>query len=452
MERSGGAGRVRCPSVRSWPVWTLPPRVLWPVLLVELCAVALVGSQVVGLAVVEADLMRAGVLVVIGVIHTEVSFGFERLRRRIVDGNYVDLSSVWTFSAAVLLPAPLAAAVAVLVVGHLWLRAWRPQTPLFKFSFNLSAIVLACLAASAVMAAVAGGPVPLAGESSRFVAVLLAILAYTTVNSCLVAGAIALTSARPDASTVFASWNENLLELATLCLGALVALVFIVNPWLLGLVLPPLLVLQRSVLVSQLEEKASTDGKTGLLNAAAWHNQAERELRRAERRAGPRAVLVVDLDHFKDVNDRHGHLAGDEVLAAVARALRGEVRDRDLVGRFGGEEFVVLLGAMGSDEEGPAELAAVAERIRSRIASLRVQMSTPDGPLTIGGLSASVGAALYPDHGRDVRSLLQVADTALYVAKRSGRNLVRMGTPAPAALPPAAVQVPSQAGEPTTSH
>jgi diguanylate cyclase (GGDEF)-like protein len=163
-------------------------------------------------------------------------------------------------------------------------------------------------------------------------------------------------------------------------------------------------------------------------------------------------VLVIDLDHFKAVNDRHGHLAGDEVLAAVADALRGEVRERDLVGRFGGEEFVVLLGPLGPEEEGATELAAVAERIRSRIAALRVQMPTPDGPLTVGGLSASVGAALYPEHGRDVRSLLHVADTALYAAKRAGRNVVRMGTQLPAALPPAAVQVQVQAGEPTTSH
>jgi diguanylate cyclase (GGDEF)-like protein len=439
----GQAGRAGAPSpwaVRSWPVWGLPTRVLWPVLLVEMCAVGLVASQVVGLTLTRDHLVSAAMLAVLGALHTEVSFGLERVRRRIVDGNYVDLASVWTFSAAILLPAPLAAAVAVVVVGHLWFRAWRRQTPLFKFSFNLAAVVLACLAASAVMAAVAGGPVPAADGDARLVAIVLAVLAYTTVNSCLVAGAIALATARPDPTTVFASWNENLLELATLCLGAIVALTFVVNPLLLVLVLPPLLVLQRSVLVSQLEEKASTDGKTGLLNAAAWHTQAERELRRAERRAAPRAVLVVDLDHFKHVNDRHGHLAGDEVLAAVADALRAEVRDRDLVGRFGGEEFVVLLGTLGDPQDGAAELTAVAERIRGRIAALRVEMPTADGPLTVAGLSASVGAALYPDHGRDVRTLLQVADTALYAAKRAGRNVVRMGMhlPAPATGSPRA--------------
>src|SRR6185312_8514453 len=96
------------------------------------------------------------------------------------------------------------------------------------------------------------------------------------------------------------------------------------------------------------------DGKTGLLNAAAWHAQAERALRRASRHDGAKGVLVLDLDHFKSVNDTYGHLAGDQVLAAVAAALRTEVRDRDLVGRFGGEEFVILL--IGRREGGETDL------------------------------------------------------------------------------------------------
>jgi predicted signal transduction protein with EAL and GGDEF domain len=139
--------------------------------------------------------------------------------------------------------------------------------------------------------------------------------------------------------------DENLLEIATLCVGALVAAVMVVNPWLVLLSVPPLLVLQRAVSVRHLERVASIDAKTGLLNSAAWHARAERAVTRSGRRPGSAAVLVLDLDHFKDVNDTYGHLAGDEVLAAVADALQAEVRDGDLVGRFGGEEFVILLAA-----------------------------------------------------------------------------------------------------------
>ena len=106
------------------------------------------------------------------------------------------------------------------------------------------------------------------------------------------------------------------------------------------------------MLVRQLEEDASTDGKTGLLNAAAWQDKAGRAVLRSERGDRPATVLVLDLDHFKLVNDRFGHLVGDQVLAAVAASVRDEVRDEDIVGRFGGEEFVVLL--QGRRRRGPA--------------------------------------------------------------------------------------------------
>ncbi len=415
-------------NVRDWAVWALPAHVLGPVLLVEATAVCLVVLQFVALGPELAwSVAPALALVALGVLHTEIALGVERVRRRASDGNYVDLTSVWTFAGAVLLPAPHAAVVAVLISGHLWFRAWRLRKPLFRHAFTTSTIALSCLAAAGVMQSVTGGPLTVVEGhgGQQLVGLVLAILVYTTVNSCLVAGAIAVSSPRFEPSKVFASWEENVLEIATLCLGALAAVAMVINPLLVVFILPPLLVLHRAVLVRHLEQAASTDGKTGLLNAAAWHTQAERELRRAERREGPRAVLVIDLDDFKDVNDNHGHLAGDQVLAAVADALRGEVRGRDLVGRFGGEEFVVLIGGLGGP--GATELEAVAERVRVRIATLRVEIPTPDGPLTVAGLSASVGGALYPGDGRDLRTLLHVADTALYAAKRAGRNAVRLG-------------------------
>lgn len=428
----------RSKDVRRWALWSLPGHVLVPVLLVECTALALIVLQFASHGSSDLrDFRLAALIAVFGIVHTEISLGVERVRRRVSDGNYVDLTSVWTFAGAVLLTAPQAGVVAAIISGHLWWRAWRLRTPLFRHVFTTATIVLSCLAASGVMSSIAGGGLGAADDGNlRLAALVLAVLVYTTVNSCLVAGAIAVSSAQFDPAKVFASWEENVLEIGTLSLGALTAVVLVINPWLVLFVLPPLLVLHRAVLVRQLEEAASTDGKTGLLNAAAWHTQAERELRRAERRAGPRAVLVVDLDHFKAVNDTHGHLAGDQVLAAVADALRSEVRDRDLVGRFGGEEFVVLLGALDEPGGDGPGLEAVAERIRKRIASLRVEMPTADGPLTVAGLSASVGGSLFPGDGRDLRTLLHVADTALYAAKRSGRNAVRWGVQHPGQADP----------------
>jgi diguanylate cyclase (GGDEF)-like protein len=421
-----------------WAIWSTPPRVMLPVLLVEVTTLALVLVSVRGSEFDLSGLLLAAMLCAFGLVHTEIAVRVERVRRRVSVTAHVDLSSVWTFAGALLLPPALAAVVAVVVFTHLWWRSWRPRVAVYRHVFSTATIVLACLAVSGVMAAdIGGGGIDL-------LSVGLALLVYTTVNSALIAGAIAVSSAQPDLSTALGRWDDNMLEIATLSLGALTAVALTVNPFLVLFVFPPLLVLHRAVLVRHLEEAASTDGKTGLLNAAAWMVQAERALRKSVRRGSPCGVLVLDLDHFKLVNDTHGHIAGDHVLAAVADTLRTEVRERDLVGRFGGEEFVVLLGDLG--DAGVGELEAVAERIRHRVAGLRVEIPTPDGPLTVSGLSVSIGCAASPAEDVELRSVLQVADTALYAAKRAGRNLVRLGRALPAPSPTASGAPPAAAG------
>jgi diguanylate cyclase (GGDEF)-like protein len=216
-------------------------------------------------------------------------------------------------------------------------------------------------------------------------------------------------------SKAFGGWDENVLEIATLCLGALVAVAYSINPCIVAFALPPLLVLHRAVLVHYLKEAADLDGKTGLLNAAAWHTQAERALSRKNRGAGPRGVLVLDLDHFKAVNDTHGHLAGDEVLAAVADTLRSEVRDRDLVARFGGEEFVVILENASRDDA-----LSVAEDVRTAFVKQRVETMNGEPIRT----TVSAGCATLEAWEVEGSHLLERADVALAMAKQAGRNQV----------------------------
>jgi diguanylate cyclase (GGDEF)-like protein len=369
---------------------------------------------------------------VLGVLHTEIAVGLERLRRQVADTPHGDLSSVWTFAGAILLPPAMASIVVVVIFTHQWFRVWRGiRVPAYRHTFSTATVVLACHAAAAVLAYSGGAGLTGLGGPRELVDVSMAVLAYATVNTGLVAAAIALSASlpRPSPAQLIGHWDDNMLELATLCLGALAAFALNINPWLVPLVLAPLLVLHRAVLVRQLEEVASTDSKTGLLNAAAWHTRAAKALRRVQRGRGNAAVLILDLDHFKSVNDDHGHLAGDEVLSAVAAALRAEVREHDLVGRFGGEEFVVLLPDLGREPDAAAELYAIAERIRHRISTLSVLVSTPNGALTIAGLSVSVGGAAFPDHGSGLEHVLEAADAALYAAKRDGRNAVRIATP-----------------------
>jgi diguanylate cyclase (GGDEF)-like protein len=189
--------------------------------------------------------------------------------------------------------------------------------------------------------------------------------------------------------------------------------------------------------VGGLANAARTDALTGLLNRRGFEEAFELELERARRGGRKLSVVIGDLDHFKQVNDRHGHLAGDSVLVAVAAGLRAEVRDQDLVGRFGGEEFIVLLAGVdvadvGTDGSEGANVLAIAERMRAGVAALRVEIPTPDGPLQITGLTASIGAAIHPRHGADVGALVHAADAALYAAKRAGRNTVRLAASAAA--------------------
>jgi diguanylate cyclase (GGDEF)-like protein len=386
-------------------------------LAVEFAAVALVVVRTGDAAPSEAVVASALVLAAFGIVHAELAVGVERLRLLVTRPAHVGLTSVWTFAAALRLPPALAAAVAVVVQAYVWLRAGDARAALYKHLFTTGSVVLACGVAHAVVVACGG---------LGAVTIPAALIAYTAVNSLLIAAVVALTTSAPrDPKALFGDVDDNALELATLTIGALVALVLGINPVLVAFVLPPLLVLHRAVLVGQLEEAAATDEKTGLLNAHTWGARAEHQLRRAGRACVPHAVLVLDLDFFKAVNDEYGHLAGDQVLVAVADALRAEVRERDLVGRFGGEEFVILLVGQAGGRE--TDLGTIAERIRERVATLAVDITTTAGTERITALSVSVGGALHPGGSADLGGLLRIADTALYSAKRAGRNRVRMG-------------------------
>jgi diguanylate cyclase (GGDEF)-like protein len=428
LGRSDGANRYR--------FWSLPARVKIPVLVVEAVVVGALAAGI-GAAFVHGTrpaaewVWLALALVVAGVASTEASLGVERKRRQSDDHPHLDLSSVWTFAGAVLLVGPLAALVAMAIYLHIYLRVWRRnKVPLHRVLFSTATILLAVQAAAAVTDRI--GNDLLFHSVAGVLAVVAAMVVYMLVNLALVVLVIVVSGPSRRLATVrqaIGPFDDVALEFATLAMGALVAAAAdTFGPPYVLLGLPPLIVLHRTRLVRQLEEDASTDGKTGLLTAAAWQEKAGRAVLRSERGEQPTSVLVLDLDHFKLVNDRFGHLVGDQVLAAVAASVRDEVRDEDLVGRFGGEEFVVLL--QGAEREDPRSGArAVAERIRERIAALRVAVAGPHETVVVEGLTVSIGGATAPRDGNDLAALLEIADAAMYEAKRAGRNLVRMGLP-----------------------
>lgn len=164
-------------------------------------------------------------------------------------------------------------------------------------------------------------------------------------------------------------------------------------------------------LETELRRRAAYDARTGLLNAEMFDNLAGQAVARAKRAGTTAAVLLVDLDHFKAVNDTLGHLAGNELLAAAAARLAGAVRESDTPARYGGDEFAVLMENLA----GPAELAALAGRI---VQAFSAPVTLATGQITI---TVSVGAATTA-HGADLAELVDHADLALYAAKDAGRD------------------------------
>lgn len=168
---------------------------------------------------------------------------------------------------------------------------------------------------------------------------------------------------------------------------------------------------------TRLERLAITDYLTGLYNIRYFYHRLDEEFSRARRYNFPLSCLMIDLDHFKDINDRYGHRAGDSVLREVARLMKSHTRKSDVLARYGGEEFIMLLPE--THEKGAI---AKAEQLRSSISKLRFKSLTNGRAVTV-----SIGVATYPDVTvNDTDDLITYADNALYKAKTSGRNRVEV--------------------------
>jgi diguanylate cyclase (GGDEF)-like protein len=174
--------------------------------------------------------------------------------------------------------------------------------------------------------------------------------------------------------------------------------------------------IENTRLFKEIQWLAITDPLTGLYNRRGFFELGQREVERFRRFDRPFSAIMIDLDHFKQVNDTFGHAAGDLVLIELANRLRSKIRDIDVLGRYGGEEIVVILPE--TDLQGAALLA---ERLRAHIESAPIV--TDRGPITI---TISAGVAEYKPTTPDLASLLDRADSAMYIAKQSGRNQVRL--------------------------
>lgn len=318
--------------------------------------------------------------------------------------------SVWAFAVVLAIHPVWLLIVVPITYAHVYWRGLRP--PVWKWVGSAAFVALAALAASEALR-LDPTVVSIDADRQALIPLLVSILAFLIVESVLF-GAVA-TINHPEQEVwlraTLSAPTFYLTEFGLLCVGALSVLVLSHSPWLGLFFVPVFGFVQQAVVFEPLRIEATTDTKTGLLRYEAWRSLSALERERMEREGSPWAVLFVDLDHFGEYNETHGHLGGDEALVRTADVLRQNIRKPDLVCRFGGEEFAVLLV-----EASRTEAERVAERLRMAIGA----MSGP--PLTV---SVGVAAADSSTNGPiELAEALAWADRALYDAKRSGRNTV----------------------------
>jgi len=402
---------------RRWPLWASPPLLACWVLAVVAVAGVVAAA---GLAKTAVNATQVGTWLVFtgcGAVCVEAV-------RRVGEpaGVAKDLLSAWTLPVALLLPPVYSLLIPLPLMLLSQLRVRRGL--MHRWVYSVAAIGLANWGVSTAF----HHAVP--GDASRFLGtpgvdrtMVLAVALGCAVGGCvvnvlLIGVAVRLASPETSWRELIVDREQRVLDVGEICLGVAVAGCWVVTPALAMTMLVPVLLVQRSLTHAQLRAAARTDAKTGLLNAKAWQEEAEREIVRADREGHSVAILIADLDHFRRINEAHGHLAGDVALVAAVAALSGGLRPYDLLGRFGGEEFTAVLPRTGR-----AEAGLIAERLCRAVAS---------APIVIDGeavtLSVSIGVAVLGEHGRDLTDLLATADHALYSAKRCGRNQVAIAT------------------------
>jgi diguanylate cyclase (GGDEF)-like protein len=373
-----------------------------------------------------------GALAVLGVVQAECSRKIERARRIVDDrAPHINLTSAWTFAGVLLIPPELTAALVAVLYAHLARRSWRhlSVTPTYRTVSNGCRATLCCYASYQVLTWSGVGDIHVALQRgwASVGGIASAILIYF-----LIAAAIAIPGLKPadhTLSELFGGWVDNLLEVLTLLTAVVVALILVTPlPWAVVAVVGLLVFAHYAVLDRQLAQLGETDHTTGLANSKGWHRLAIATLDQAQHDHRIGALLMIKVDDFNDLSNGYRRLAGDSVLAAIAKTVSANVGDHDVIGRLTGAEFVALLRDTTQDQA-----MQVAERIRTEVAWLRVPVLTVhERTEVIVGMSVSIGVAPYPELGVAIHKLLTAADTALDLAKHYGgrRNQVRLATSA----------------------
>ena len=406
-------------AVSGWPIWSLPR---W--LSVFVLTVIAVDGAAIGIAA-SVTTVTGHDLILFILLLACTACAIELSRKAGEQGGMIkDVQGVWELPVAILLP-PLFALIAPIV--RVALTQWRVRrAPTYRRVFSGASLGLSYGAASVTFHGLSGLMPASAGWALGHgmvwtLLVTLSVLVKSVLNKAMIMTAVKGTDPAASIRTELFSGEPLYNDTAEICISVLVTYAVAGNPILAPVALPVVTLLQRSLRHVQLVNDARADSKTGLLNAATWERESTAEVARAIRTRTPLAVAMLDIDRFKAINDTYGHMVGDEVIKEIAHTLNDLLRDYDRAGRFGGEEFALLL-----PQTRAVDAFRIAERVRAKIAGLSIIAPGASGGERVH-VTVSIGvAALDSGSKREYAELLATADAALYRAKAGGRDQVQM--------------------------
>jgi diguanylate cyclase (GGDEF)-like protein len=403
--------------VRTWAWWQLPWELRCYVGAVPVAALVLFGIAASQTSWRVADGLKFALFLGCALVSVRAT-----PRMSYPPGVLVrDFISAWVLPVAVLLPPVYAIAVPVPLV--VMTQLWVYRGVVYRKVFTAAAMGLAYGGASLMFHAFpvsfTGGGI---GTGTHAVRWALAVIACEIVggrgHNALIALAIKISSPSVRLAEQELSREALIGDVTEFNLGVMITVMVAVTPAFCVFAVLMWSMVRRFMMHTLLLARSRIDTKTGLLNASTWEAESALEIARSVRANVPISVALIDIDHFKVVNDTHGHLAGDKVLKAMGDKIREQLRSTDIPGRFGGEEFVVLL-----PNASEPDAYAAAERLRSHIERTPIPIGKdPADASKSVRLTISVGVAALTADCHELTDLLAAADAALYHAKQHGRN------------------------------
>jgi diguanylate cyclase (GGDEF)-like protein len=416
--QSPGGVRIGIRKIRSWQIWSVPNPLRGYLLVITALGIAGAATAAAFTTWTFSDLARFAALLACAVVAIEST----RHVKEVHGALSRDLQTVWYLAIAVGLPPAYAFLAPLPLTAY---KLWRmPQLIVYRRVFSNATLSLAygcsSLAFHALPRAVAGDHPGTGSHALTWTGVVaLCGLLGWLINHVLLLIAINLSDPTARFRELLGTRESVTSDLVELSLAVTVSLIVTINAVLMVLALPSIALYRRYLMNAQWIAHARMDAETGLLNAVTWRREATAEFSRAQRTHTPLALAMVDIDHFKSINETAGQAVRDQLLRDIAGMLREQLPGHDLIGRFGGEEFAILLPQTSREEA-----RQISERLRDRIAGEPIAIEAGSQAGYIFRLTVSIGVAVLNESRRALTELIGEADSALDKAKSTGWSKV----------------------------